>query len=59
MELHLPNTKTGVSRRPISPATLAALDSMEQMPGVPFVFRAINTPTEPLAYNTVEKAFAA
>jgi integrase len=57
MELHLPDTKTGFSRRPISAATLAALESVEPMPGVPFVFRAINAPTEPLVYNTAEKAF--
>jgi integrase len=57
MELHLPDTKTGFSRRPISAATLAVLDSVELMPGVPFVFRAITVPTKPLAYNTTEKAF--
>jgi integrase len=57
MELHLPDTKTGFSRRPISAATLAALDSVGQMPGVPFVFRSITVPTRPLAYNTTEKAF--
>ncbi len=57
MELHLPDTKTGFSRRPISAAALAALDSVERVPGVEFVFRAINTPAAPLAYNTVEKAF--
>jgi integrase len=28
------------------------------MPGVDFVFRAVKTPTAPLAYNTVEKAFS-
>ena len=27
------------------------------MPGVEFVFRGVNEPTAPLAYNTVEKAF--
>jgi integrase len=57
MELHLPDTKTGFSRRPISAATLAVLDTMERMPGVDFVFRAVKEPTAPLAYNTVEKAF--
>ena len=30
---------------------------MSRCRGFAFVFRAINTPTEPLAYNTVEKAF--
>jgi integrase len=57
MELHLPDTKTGFSRRPISAAALAILDGVERMPGVEFVFRAVNTPTEPLPYNTGEKAF--
>jgi integrase len=57
MELHLPDTKSGFSRRPMSSETLVVLDSVARMPGVDFVFRAINTPTKPLAYNTVEKAF--
>jgi integrase len=57
MELHLPDTKSGFSRRPLSAATLAVLDSMGRMPGVVFVFRGVITPTKPLAYNTVEKAF--
>jgi integrase len=57
LELHLPDTKSGFSRRPLSAVTLAVLDSMERMPGIPFVFRSIKTPTEPLAYATVEKAF--
>jgi integrase len=57
MELHLPDTKSGFSRRPISAATLAVLDSVERMPGVDFVFRGIKDPTKPLSYNTVEKAF--
>jgi integrase len=57
MELHFPDTKSGFSRRPISAATLAVLDSVERMPGVDFVFRGIKNPTKPLSYNTVEKAF--
>jgi integrase len=57
MEIHLLDTKTGFSRRPISAAALAVLDGVERMPGVGFVFRAVNTPTAPLAYTTVEKAF--
>jgi integrase len=57
MELHLPDTKTGFSRRPISAAAFAVFDGVERMPGVEFVFRAVNTPTEPLPYNTVEKVF--
>jgi integrase len=57
MELHLTDTKSGFSRRPISADALAVLDSVERMPGTGYVFRAINTPTAPLSYNTVEKAF--
>jgi integrase len=57
MELHLPDTKSGFSRRPISAATLAVLNSMERMPGTEFVFRSITVPTKPLSYNTVGKAF--
>jgi len=57
MELHLLDTKTGFSRRPISAAALAVLDGVERMPGIEFVFRAVMTPTAPLPYDTVEKAF--
>jgi len=57
MELHLPDTKSGFSRRPMSPDTLAVLDTMERVPGVPFVFRSINDARKQLSYNTVEKAF--
>jgi integrase len=57
MELHLPDTKTGFSRRPISASALAVLDGVERMPGVDFVFRAAKEPTAPLTYNSVEKAF--
>ena len=57
MELHLPDTKTGFSRRPISAATLAVLDSVERIPGVEFVFPDIKTPSRRLPYHTVEKAF--
>ncbi len=57
MELHLLDTKTGFSRRPLSAQALAVLDSAEKMPGVPFVFRALNHPRRPLPYHTVEKAF--
>ena len=57
MELHLTDTKVGFSRRPLSAAALAVLDSVERMPGVEYVFRAINAPTRPLPYDTIEKAF--
>ena len=58
MEVHLPDTKTGFSRRPISAAALAVLDGVGRMPGVEYVFRAVTRPTAPLAYSTVEKAFS-
>jgi integrase len=57
MELHLVGTKTGFSRRPMSAAALAVIDSMERMPGVPFVFHSVKSPSKGLSYNTVEKAF--
>lgn len=57
MELHLPDTKSGFSRRPLSAETLRVLDSIERMPGVAFVFRSVEAPKEPLSYHTVEKAF--
>jgi integrase len=57
MELHLRDTKTGFSRRPISATALALLDGVERMPGVDFIFRAPNAPTNPLTYNTIAKAF--
>jgi integrase len=57
MELHLSDTRTGFSRRPLSASTLALLDTVERVPGSPFVFRSVKSATKPLAYNTVEKAF--
>jgi len=57
MELHLPDTKTGFSRRPISGDTLSVLRGIERAPGAPFVFRSVKLPSKPLSYSTVEKAF--
>jgi integrase len=57
MELHLFDTKTGFSRRPISAAALTVLDRVQRMPGVEFVFRAVKAPAAPLTYTTTEKAF--
>jgi integrase len=57
LELHLRDTKTGFSRRPISAAALTLLDGVKRMPGVELVFRAPNAPIQPLPYNTVAKAF--
>jgi len=56
-ELHLPDTKSGFSRRPLSVETLAVLDSVGRMPGSRLVFRSAKSPLKPLAYSTVEKAF--
>jgi integrase len=57
MELHLLWTKSGFSRRPMSAAALAVIDSMERAPGVPFIFRSVKAPNERISYNTVQKAF--
>ncbi len=57
MEIHLPDTKSGFSRRPLSTELLALFDTVKKMPGVPFVFRGIEDPRTFLSYNTVEKAF--
>lgn len=57
MELHLPDTKTGFSRRPISNDTLSVLHGVERVPGSPYVFRSIKTASKPLSYSTCEKAF--
>ena len=57
MELHLQDTKTGFSRRPLSEDALELFDTVEKMPGVSYVFRAIKNPKVHLSYNTVEKAF--
>jgi len=35
---------------------LALFDSIEKMPGVPYVFRGIENPRTHMSYNTVEKA---
>jgi integrase len=55
-EVHLPDTKTGFSPRPISPAALAVLDAVERRPGVPWVLPGIRDATKPLDYDTVHKA---
>lgn len=57
LEAHLPDTKTGFSRRPLSKEALTVFQSVERIPGVPFVFRSVNDPTQPLSYETAEKAF--
>jgi integrase len=57
MELHLRDTKSGASNRPISADALKLFQGVERMPGSPFVFRAITRPKEPLGYTLVRKAF--
>ena len=57
MELHLRDTKTGFSRRPISPEALARINGMERRPGCPFVFRSPRNPTQPVEYTLVRKTF--
>lgn len=57
MELHLPDTKSGFSRRPLSAELLALLDSIQRAPGADFVFPAVKSAYRPLPYPTIEKAF--
>lgn len=56
-EMHLPDTKTGFSRRPISGAALEVFRSMGRSPDSDFVFRGVKDQSRPLSYETVEKAF--
>jgi len=58
LELHLRETKTGFSRRPISAAALALLDGVERMPGVDHIFRAPNAPTEAAHLQHGRKGFS-
>lgn len=55
-EVRLPDTKTGFSPRPISPAALVMLEGIERRPGVPWVLPGIRDATKPLDYDTVHKA---
>jgi integrase len=56
-EIHLPDTKTGFSRRPISAAALTVLDSVGRMPGSPWVFRGTTNPRRHLSYEMVRRTF--
>jgi integrase len=47
MELRFPDTKSGFSRRPLSAQTLATIDTLKPIPGVPYVFRAVKNPRAP------------
>jgi integrase len=56
-EVHLADTKTGFSRRPISEEALAAISAVERLPGCPYVFRSPRKPTLPMEYTLVRKVF--
>jgi integrase len=55
-EVQMPDTKTGFSVRPLSPAAIAILDEIIRRPGVPWVLPGIRDPRKPLDYDTVHKA---
>jgi integrase len=57
LELHLSNTKTGFSRRPISEEAMRVINSVGRLPGCPFVFRSPRVPGGSIEYSTVRKAF--
>jgi integrase len=57
MELHLRDTKTGFSRRQISPEALAAINKVERRPGCPYVFYSPRNPTRPIEYKLVRRTF--
>lgn len=55
-EIHLSDTKTGHSVRPLSPAALAILDRLGHVEvGSPWVFPSTSDPKKPLSYGTLEK----
>jgi integrase len=57
LELHLRDTKTGFSRRPISPEAMAVIERVTRLPGCPFVFRSPRYPDLPVEYTAVRLAF--
>ena len=57
MVLHLTDTKVGFSRRVVSAEALALLQSVERVPGSPWVFRSAQSAARHLAYDTIRKAF--
>ncbi len=57
LELHLRDTKTGFSRRPISAEAMAVIEHTGRAPGCPFVFRSPKYPSRPVEYSTVRMAF--
>lgn len=54
MELHLADTKSGFSHRPMSPETLAVLEGVTRMPDMPFVCSAGST-TRPSTSPTTRR----
>jgi integrase len=56
-ELHLTDTKTGFSKRFVSEEALAVINSIERLPGCPFVFRSPRDPKLPIEYTLVRKVF--
>jgi integrase len=59
LELHLSNTKTGFSRRPISEEAMCVINSVGRLPGCPFVFRSPRALAGAIEYSTVRKALSA
>ena len=57
LELHLRDTKTGFSRRPISAEALAAIRTIRRAPGEAHVFPSPRRAGQPVDYATVRKAF--
>ena len=57
LELHLRDTKTGFSRRPIAAEALAAIRTIKRKPGEAYVFPSPRRPGQPVDYATVRKAF--
>jgi integrase len=57
MALHLLDTKTGFSARPVSTEAMRLLQSVERVPGAPYVFRSLQSPRRSLPYDTARKAF--
>lgn len=52
-ELHLLDTKTGFSVRPLPAEALAVLDGVQRRPGVPWVLPGLTDASKPLAYEPV------
>jgi integrase len=56
-EARLPDTKTEFSVRPLAAEVFAEIDALPRIVGSPWVFPSIGSASEPLSYNTFEKAF--